>query len=55
MATLRDYWYNILCVPLTLKKGAVIGVVQLINKTGAGVFGRTQTFAPIAEEGAMDC
>jgi hypothetical protein len=29
---------NMICVPLKLKKGNVIGVVQLINKSGAGVF-----------------
>lgn len=28
---------NILCAPLTVRKGNVIGVVQLINKTGGGV------------------
>merc|ERR1719277_771098 len=28
---------NILCVPLKLKKGDVIGVCQLLNKTGAGI------------------
>jgi hypothetical protein len=27
-----------MCVPLKLKKGVVIGVVQLINKTASGVF-----------------
>jgi len=42
--------HNILCVPLKLKKGTVIGVVQLINKSGAGVFSRSQAFAAIAEE-----
>lgn len=42
--------HSILCVPLTLKKGAVIGVVQLINKTGAGVFTRSQAFPVIAED-----
>mmetsp|Transcript_32791 Transcript_32791/g.71670 ORF Transcript_32791/g.71670 Transcript_32791/m.71670 type:complete len:705 (+) Transcript_32791:96-2210(+) len=29
---------GIMCVPLKARRGGVIGVVQLINKTGAGVF-----------------
>lgn len=41
--------YNILCVPLKTKKGDVIGVVQLINKTGSGALCRAQSFAGIAE------
>lgn len=40
---------NILCVPLKLKKGGVIGVVQLINKTGEGVFSRSQALSTIPE------
>ena len=28
---------NVLCVPLKLRKGDVVGVVQLINKTSGGV------------------
>jgi len=33
---------NMMCVPLKQKKGNVIGVVQLINKSGSGVFNRSQ-------------
>jgi hypothetical protein len=29
---------NMMCVPLKMKKGEIIGVVQVINKTGVGVF-----------------
>merc|ERR1719168_93244 len=32
-----------ICAPLKLKKGTVIGVVQLINKTGKGAFCRSQS------------
>lgn len=42
--------HSILCVPLKLKRGAVIGVVQLINKTRRGVFTRSQAFGAIPEE-----
>jgi len=30
---------NMMCVPLSARKGKVVGVVQLINKTSAGVLG----------------
>lgn len=33
---------NMMCVPLKTKKGRILGVVQLINKTTAGVFSRSQ-------------
>merc|ERR1719498_953034 len=33
---------GILCVPLKSKRGEVIGVVQLINKAGAGLFGQNR-------------
>jgi hypothetical protein len=34
---------NMMCVPLKSKKGAVIGVVQIINKTVSGVFSRSHS------------
>jgi cAMP-specific phosphodiesterase 4/calcium/calmodulin-dependent 3',5'-cyclic nucleotide phosphodiesterase len=33
--------HNMMCVPLKMKKGMIIGVVQLINKTCSGVFSRS--------------
>jgi cAMP-specific phosphodiesterase 4/high affinity cAMP-specific and IBMX-insensitive 3',5'-cyclic phosphodiesterase 8 len=33
---------NMMCVPLKLKKGVVIGVVQLINKSASGVFSHSE-------------
>merc|ERR1719199_2376628 len=38
-----------MCVPLKMKKGEIIGVVQVINKTGVGVFSRGQGFAAVCE------
>jgi cAMP-specific phosphodiesterase 4 len=46
---------NMVCVPLKLKKGAVIGVVQLINKSGTGAFCRSQALAVVSEEGPSFC
>jgi hypothetical protein len=43
---------NMMCVPLKCKKGGVLGVVQLINKTDAGVFSRSQALSPLAEDGS---
>merc|ERR1719272_1960700 len=41
---------NMMCVPLKVKKGGVLGVVQLINKTDAGVFAQSHALAAIDEE-----
>lgn len=43
--------HNMMCVPLKFKKGGVLGVVQLINKTGDGVFSRSQALVSVAEDG----
>jgi hypothetical protein len=41
---------NMICAPLKLKKGVVIGVVQLINKTCNGAFCRSQVAATCSED-----
>jgi len=40
---------DVLCVPLKVKPGDVIGVVQLINKTNAGVLGSSGSLDPSGE------
>jgi len=48
---------NMMCVPLKMKKDNVInviGVVQVINKTNAGVFCHSQGLSAVSEEGESE-
>jgi hypothetical protein len=41
---------SMMCVPLKVKNDGVLGVVQLINKTGDGVLSRSQAHTGLADE-----